>query len=190
MSKVMTVQEAIESMKGKVNDKGKLVPNRFSRKNFNTLMVALVNDVDFKTKVAKVKKGELDTVEDVMVTEEFRKWCKKLIEKAGVDKSESARVLTKDFVIDDMDGLYDFFVTAIFEYLSAGNTFDFIPTKEFKGSISLKDVPEKTTVADAFSPQDRSYLGTYKTTKKNHKELSVKSGCPSFLQDRVKVDKK
>ena len=113
MSKILTVQEALASMQAKTNEKGKKVINRFNKKNFTTLMTALANDLDFKAEVAKVKKGELDSVEEVMVTKEFRKWCKKLIEKAGVDKSESERVLSPDFEIDNMEGLYEFFATAL-----------------------------------------------------------------------------
>jgi hypothetical protein len=190
MAKIMTVQEALDSMSAKKNANGKIVINRFNKKNFNTLMLAMANDVNFKTEMAKVKKGELDSVEDVMVTKGFRQWCKTLIEKAGVDKSESVRVLDDEFVIPNMEGLYEFFASALYEYINAGNQFDFIPTKEFKGGIYIKNIDEKTTVADAHSPQDRSYLGTFETTKKKHKELGVKTGCPAFLQSRKRVDKK
>lgn len=190
MSKVLTVKEALATMQAKTNDNGKIVINRFNKKNFNTLMTALANDVDFTTQVAKVKKGELDSLENVMVTKEFRKWCKKLIEKMGVDKTESEKVLSADFVIPDMDGLYEFFATALYEYIAAGNQFDFLPKEDFKGSIYIKNVDEKVTVSDAFSPQDRTYLGTYETTKKKHKEIASKSSCPSFLVNRKKVAKK
>lgn len=189
MAKILTVEEALASMNAKTNANGKVIINRFNKKNFNKLMLAMANDVNFKAEMAKVKKGELDSVEDIMVTKGFRQWCKKLVEKAGVDKNESERVLTDEFVIPDMDGLYEFFATALYQYIDAGNQFDFIPTKEFKGSLYIKNVDEKVTVADAHSPQDRSYLGTYETTKKKHKELGVKSGCPSFLQSRKKVNK-
>lgn len=180
---ILTVSEALEMVKGDTQK-----PNRFSKKNFNILMTALANDVDFTAKVANVKKGELESVEDIMITKGFRKWCKKLVEKAGVDKSESERILTDAFVIDDMDGLYEFFATALYEYCKAGNRFSLLSTDDFKGSISIKNVPETTTVADAYSPKDRSYLGTYETTKGAHKELVVKTGCPDFLKNRKRVE--
>ena len=63
----------------------------------------MANDVEFKARVAKVQKGELVDIEEIMVTSEFRKWCKKLLEKAGYDKAESAKVLTSEFLIDSMD---------------------------------------------------------------------------------------
>lgn len=185
--KILTVQEAIESMKAKENSKGQKVINRFSKKNFNTLMVAMMNDTEFTANVAKTKGVELDSVEKVMVTKGFREWCKKLVEKAGVDKSESARVLTSDFQIDNVDGLYEFFTAAIQTYMDAGNKYDFLPTEEFKGSIFIKDVDEKETVAESKNVQTGESLGVFKTNKKKHKELAVKSGCPSFLKTRTRV---
>lgn len=187
MAKVMSVQEALDSMKGKVNESGKRTINRFNKKNFTTLMVAMANDMDFTAKVAKVSKGELASVEDVMVTKEFRKWCKKLVEKAGIDKAESERVLSPDFVIDNMDGLYEFFATAVYEYINAGNQFDLLPTEDFKGGIYLKDVEESEKIAEAFDPKDHHSLGKFKTTKKKHKVLGVKSGCHSYLKSRIPV---
>ena len=67
MAKIMTVEEALNVMRAKANAKGKVTINRFNKKNFNTLMTALANDIEFKTQVAKVKKGELDSLEDIIV---------------------------------------------------------------------------------------------------------------------------
>ena len=188
MSKI-TVQEALASMKAKEGQNGKPVINRFNKKNFTTLMTAMANDPEFTARVVKVKNSEIDSIEEVMVTKGFREFCKKIVEKAGVDKRESAIVLTSSFEFSnsDLNGLYEFIADAIYEYMAAGNQFDFLPTEDFKGSISLKTVGEVTKTSEAFSPKDRSSLGFYKTTKKQHKELTVKSSCPSFLKSRVKV---
>lgn len=189
MGKIMTVEEALASMKAKEGKNGTMVINRFNKKNFTTLMTAMANDPEFTAKVVKVKNNEVDSVEDVMVSKGFREFCKKIVEKAGVDKRESEIILTSDFQFSnaDLNGLYEFFAEAMYKYMSAGNQFDFLPKEDFKGSISLKDVGEITKTAEAFNPKDRSSLGTYTTTKKAHKELTVKSGCPSFLKNRVKV---
>ena len=58
--------------------------------------------------------------------------------------------------------------------------------KELDGNRAV-GIDEVTKTAEAFSPKDRSSLGIYKTTKKAHKELAVKSSCPSFLKNRIKV---
>jgi hypothetical protein len=189
MSKFMTVEEALTSMKAKEGKNGNPVINRFNKKNFTTLMTAMANDPEFATKVVKVKNNEIESIEDVMVTKGFREFCKRIVEKAGVDKKESEIVLTSDFVFNtsDLNGLYEFFAEAVYKYMATGNQFDFLPKEDFKGSMSLKDVAEVTKTAEAFNPKDRSSLGTYKTTKKAHKELAVKSTCPSFLKNRIKV---
>ena len=189
MSKVMTVEEALASMEAKEGKNGNTVVNRFNKKNFNTLMTAMANDPEFTAKVVKVKNNEISDVEDVMVTKGFREFCKRIVEKAGMDKKESEIVLTSDFTFSnsDLNGIYEFFAEAVYTYMAAGNQFDFLPKEDFKGSISLKNVGEVTKTAEAFNPKDRSSLGTYQTTKKAHKELTVKSSCPVFLKNRVKV---
>lgn len=188
MAKVMTVEEALASMQAKTNAKGEKVLNRFNKRNFNSLMVALANDVDFTTKVAKVKKGSDDVeLEDIMVTKEFRKWCKKLVEQMGVDSSESSKILTADFEITNMDGIYEFFTTALYMYMDAGNRFDLPQKEDFKGGFYLKEVAEVTKVQDTYNPADHSFLGTIEVTKKKHKEVKAKSSCPSYLTKKRKV---
>lgn len=188
---IMTVEEALASMESKEGKNGNVVVNRFNKKNFNTLMTAIANDPEFTTKVVKVKNNELVDVEDVMVTKGFREFCKRIVEKAGMDKKESDFILTSEFsfTTSDMNGLYEFFAEAVYKYMSAGNQFDFLPKEDFKGSVSLKNVGETTKTSEAFNPKDRSSLGIYKTTKKAHKELTTKSSCPVFLKSRVKVQK-
>lgn len=187
MAKILTVEEALQEIQSKTNEKGKEVINRFSKKNFNTLLLAMANDLEFKEKVAKVKGGELVDLEEVMVTKDFRKWCQKLVEKAGVDKAESARVLSPEFTIDNVDGLYEFFASAVFQYIDAGNQFDFLPTESFKGGIQRKKVDQKTKRSEAKNPHTGESLGTFEITNKAHKELKVKSSCPAFLKDKKRV---
>lgn len=186
-----SVKEVLDQIAAKEKN-GKVQLNRFNKKNFTILMTAMANDPSFKVEVAKTKNGELEGVDEVLVSKGFREFCKKIAEKSGVDKTESARILSDSFEFSqsDLQGLYEFFASAVYEYMNAGNRFDFLPTKDFKASISIKEVPETTKTQEAFSPQDRKPLGTYKTTKKAHKELSVKTGCPTFLKHREKVSNK
>lgn len=163
---------------------------RFNKKSFTRLMKAMANDTTFTQEVVKVKNGEISEVTEIMVSNEFRKFIQKVLEAAGIDKKESALALSEEFSINNVDGLYEFFATCLYKYLEAGNSFDLLPVKGFKGSIGLKQVPETTKTADAFSPKDRSYIGTFTTVKGAHAELTVKSGCPSYLKSRKKVDKK
>lgn len=187
MAEVMTVAEVLEEISAKRGDNGKLKLNRFNKKNFEKLMKAMLNDVDFTAKVAKVK-GDTFEIEEVAVSKEFRKFVKKLVEKAGVDKTESERIMTSEFTIDNVSGLYEFFASALYTFIESGNRWDFMPTADFKGSIAIKEVGKSSKTAAAKNPQTKEFLGNYETTKEAHKELAVKSGCPSYLKSRIKVD--
>lgn len=186
MSKIMTVAEAIESMTAKKNAKGNTVLNRFSKKNFNNLMVAIANDVEFTEKVAK-KTGETFELEDIMVTKEFRKWCRKLVEKAGVDAYESEVVMTDNFKIEDMTPLYDFFAAALYKYINAGNKFDLHTHEDFEGSIFLKDIEESKNTYSARNPLTGEALGNFERKTKKHRELRVKSSAPEWLSTKRKI---
>ena len=113
MAKVVSVKEVLEEMSASRKKDGKFNYNRFNKKNFEKLMKAMLNDPNFKTEVAHVKKGELDSVEEIEVSKNFRKFCQRIIEKSGVDKKESERILTDEFMFDNVSGLYEFFATAM-----------------------------------------------------------------------------
>lgn len=184
---IISVNEVLQEMSASKKENGTFSYNRFNKKNFEKLMKAMLNDPNFKTEVARAKNGELDSVEELEVSKEFRKFCKRIIEKAGVDKAESERILSEEFQFDNVSGLYEFFATALYLYIEKGNRFDFIPKKDFKGSIILKEVKKSSKTSAAHSPQTREYLGDFEVTKDAHKVLSVKSSCPGYLKSRKKV---
>lgn len=184
---IISVDEVLAEITATKKENGDWNYNRFNKKNFEKLMKAMINDADFKTQVAKVKKGELDSVEEIEVSKGFRKFVKKVVEKFGVDKTESEKILTSDFTIDNVEGLYEFFATAMYLYIEKGNRFDLIPKKDFKGSVALKKVKKSSKTSAAHSPQTREYLGDFEVTKEEHDVLVVKSSCPSYLKSRKKV---
>ena len=185
--KVLTVAEVLEEISAKPKKDGKVVINKFNKKKFEALMRAIINDSEYTTKCAVTKGGELIEVVDIAVSKGFRNFIKKIIESAGVDKAESERVLAKEFTVDSVDGLYEFFTTALYEYINAGNKFELMPKEDFKGSILLKQRPSSKKVAEAYHPTTRESLGTFETTKKPYKQLSIKSSCPAYLKSRKKV---
>lgn len=187
--KVVKVSEVLDEITAKKNDKGETIYNRFSKKMFNKLLKAMLNDAEFKTTVANVKKNNLESVDEIAVSQGFREFIRKVLEKVGIDAAESKVVLSNDFTFDDVDGLYEFFATAIYLFIEKGNRFDLLPKEDFKGSIYLMDVDETITISDAKSPQTHEPLGTFQITKKKHKKLGVKSSCPAYLKDRKQVNK-
>ena len=187
MANIVPVKEVLAEMTASDKENGKINYNRFNKKNFEKLMKAMLNDKDFSTQVAKVKKGELDTVEEIQVSQGFRKFCKKVLEKFGVDKKESEKILTEEFSFDNVEGLYEFFATAMYLYIKAGNRFDLIPKKDFKGSISMKHVKKSVKTIHARSPQTGDSLGDWEIEDEDHDILITKSSCPKYLKKRKKL---
>ena len=192
MKEIKTVAAVLESIRPNpaVKDNGKTNHNRFSKKAFNELLTAMVNDPDFTTDFSVSAKGELKSVEEIRVTEGFRKWLQKVVEIAGIDKAESAVVLSKDFVIPNMDGLYELFTTAMYEYMKNGSRFDMIPKKDFKASFAMNKKAPKTKTGTLLNPSTGEVLGTYSTDMAEHWEASVKSSCPNWMKKRMKTLKK
>ena len=176
----MTVKEVLEEIKSEGENKY----NRFSKKNFEKLMKAMVNDTEFEMKVAQVKGGELVDEIPVMVTKEFRKFLRHVVEKAGVDKKESEMVMDDSFTIDNVDGLYEFFTAALYNYIAAGNKFDMPKTKDFQGSLYMKKNPKATKIIKSRNPQTGEDLGTFEQTNEDYHSLAVSSPCPDWLKTR------
>lgn len=187
MAKVLTVNEVLEEIKAKENSRGTVVLNRFNKKKFEKLMKAMINDPEFATQVAVVKKGELETVEDIKVSASFRKFIQHVVEKAGVDKSESSKVLDSTFTVDKVEGMYEFFATAMYLYMEQGNKFDLLPKQDFKGSLYIKNNKPSKKVSKAYHPKTRDFLGEFETERDSHRSLGIKSACPSYLKKRKKV---
>lgn len=183
----MTVKEVLKTMQGKQNEKGDIIVNRFSKKNFNNLMKAMVNDPEFIVKVPVVKNGEISELKEIMVSNEFRNCIKKILEKAGVDKKESMMVLDPSFTFENLDGLYEFFATAVYEYMSAGNKFDFIPREDFKGSITIKKKGKSKKTSKARNPRTGESLGEFEYTTEPYNILVSSSPCPEYLKTRKKI---
>lgn len=161
---------------------------RFSKRNFNDLMMALMNDTEFAAEVAVVKNKELADIQKIFVAKEFRKFLKKVLMKAGMDQSDASAVMDPSFEIDFTDGLYEFFATAIYEYVDAHNKFTLLPREDFDGgSIALKTVAEKSTTSRCRNPKTQEDLGLWERTTRKHKVLTVSSPAPAYLKTRRRV---
>jgi hypothetical protein len=178
--KILTVEEALSV----INKKEGYV--RFNKQNFEMLTLALLNDNNFTSKVAKYRKGKL-TVEEIMPTKKFRQWCKKLLESTGMDSKDADIVMSDNFKIDNVEGLYEFFTSAIYEYIKTGNRFDFPNKEDFNGGIYLKKVKGSKKKCKEYNPKNRELLGTYLIEKEDYNKLCTKSTCPKYLKKRKKI---
>ena len=186
---VQTVAEVLNEIAAPVKENGEKQLKKFNKKTFNKLMTAIANDIDFTTEVVTSSKGEIKSKEQLKVTEGFRKWVQKVVEAAGIDPKESAFVLSDDFKIKDTDGLYEFFAAVVWEFLDSGNRFNLLDKEDFNGSLYLKEQKESSVLKkDVKHPISGEVLGDFITTTKAHKTLGVKSTCPKWLKDRIKVE--
>lgn len=160
--------------------------NRFNKKKFNEHMLNLFNDPNFKFEISKFSHDGVKLVE-IMPSKEFRSWCRKLLIQTGMDKDEAGKVLKEDFKMDTANGLYDFFVAAMYTYMEEGNKFDLLSKNDFKGSVYLSKVPKTKKKSKYYSPKDRSYVGEFETETEPFVKLKASSECPKYLKKRKKV---
>jgi len=181
-----TVNDVLTAIAAKLDDKGKRKLNRFNRTSSERLLNAAASDPNFSSEVAIIKKGEFAGYKEIACGQEFRKWMRRLVERAGIDANESSVVEDPNFQVGNIGWMYDFFAEVLWLYLE-GNKFDLPKKEDFAATIALKEVDETVKVSEVKSPSDGKVIGTFETTKKAHKVLSVKSSCPKYLTNRRQV---
>jgi len=180
-----TVNEVLTAIAAKINEDGKKKLNQFSRSNFDRLINAAASDPEFTSQVAIIKKGEFAGYKDIACGKDFRKWLRSVVERAGIDRSESGVVEASDFPIGDMSWMYDMFAEVLWLYLE-GNKFSLPKKEDFDATLAIKDVEETVKTGEVRKPGG-DVIGTFETTKKSHKVLVAKSKCPKYLVDRREV---
>ncbi len=159
---------------------------RFSKATFGKLLTAIANEPGFKAQVAEIKDGEFAGYADVAVGEKFRAWVRKVVEKAGVDTTESAVVLSNGFAIPNCEWMYDFFAEAMYQYMANGGTFNLPKKEDFNASLKIAEIPASEAVKEVKRPGGES-LGNFIVKDKPYKKLVASSGIPKYLRERIKV---
>lgn len=173
-----TFQEVFDEIKANVSVSKKGNPVKsFSRTDFDKLAKAFLNEVGYEAEVSGTKDGKLAT-EKIFPVKQFRSMIGAILKEFGVDKAERDAKL-ETFEIKNVDGLYEVCSELIYKYMEAGKKFDFISKSDFKGSLTLKDVPKMTgTYRDIKTKEELSI------TKEAHKLLERKSKCPQHLKNK------
>lgn len=184
--KKMSLDEVKELITPTPNKNGNIHPNRFSKKNFELFVLAVLNDPDYVVKIGKHKNNEIAETE-IYITKQFRKWLVGVLASFGVDSNEAKTLLTDEYQFTNVKGFYDLMAAIIYDYMEIGNKFDFHTKKDFNGSISIREMEENTKVYNPRNPRTNEKMGQYETKRKKHKELSVKSSCPKWLQEKRKL---
>lgn len=188
MAKI-TVEDVLAEMTAGTKEDGSIINKSFNKKNFTKLLKAMMNDPELKTQVANVKNGELVSVDEISVGEGFRKWVRKVVEKAGVDHNDAEVVMNDAFEFDSAEGIYEFIATAIWLYIERGNMFQLMPKENLSNvSFGIKKVPKKVKQQESRNPITGESLGMFEHTYDEHLELVVKNGgCPKWMKKRKKL---
>lgn len=176
-------QDVFNEVKSEIkkNKKSGKSVKSFSKSAFDKLAKALINEPGYVINSVAVKNGKVEDRE-IKPVEKFRSGLKLILQDFGVDKQEAARVLDSSYEIRSVEGFYELVSELLYTYVDAGKKFDFIPRKDFIGSLSLREVEEMTT--EHKNIQDPTQV--FKVKKGKHKQLEKKSKAPRWLKTRLK----
>lgn len=174
-----TFAETFNDIRANISNTKSGAPIRtFSRADFDRLATAFLNEVDYKVDVAKVKAGEL-SLTPVHPVQEFRKSLRTILLDFGVDKQDAERIMTADYEITKVDGLYEICSELVYQY-AALKKFDFLPRETFNGSLTVKEVGESVSTHKHIQTKEE-----YKVKKKPHQVLERKSKTPTWLKEKM-----
>lgn len=184
----MSVKTILESMTSRT-DEGLIIKRPFNKSNFNKLIAEMLSDPDHVIQVPNIKGDAIESYREVIVSKDFRKFLKTMLERVGVDKGESVAVLDSAFGVTEKDvvWMYDFISAALTEYMSTGAGFEFVPRDDLVGTIRIKPVAAATRVREVIKPSTRESMGLHQFDTQDHREYSVKSSCPKLLKSCKKI---
>lgn len=151
----------------------------FSKKDFESLFTAFLNEVGYETQIVAVKGGDKVT-ESVKPVDEFRKVFYNTLVDFGVDKQEAERILTGEYQFKKVPGAYAFTSEILEQYL-INKDFTFLPKEDFAAKLSIVDVVEQTK---EFRVPDSDKKVT--KTIGAHRKLKSKSSAPKWLKAEIK----
>lgn len=176
--------EAIEAIKaGTVNEKGEKKALTFNREAFEDVVTSLINTPEYEVETAS-KDAESETGYKVTTTKpvaELRKSLEQFLIDAGVDKAEAAhQAATAE--IKKLNGIYEIFSEALYQYLKAGKKFNFVTKTDFQGSLELQENEE--TVKEYTNMQSPT-KDKFKKREGKHSKVKASSKVPQWLAQRI-----
>lgn len=172
-------KETFETITEQVKEKGK----GFSKKDFNILMEAYINDPEFIVEDAKVM-GDDYLVTRKKPVKEFRKMLGSMLKELGVDSSEVNNFID-NYEFKKVDPLYDFINNFIYYYIKTGRKYKLFEKEDITASIKLKQRGKvtKTNKKGQIVEQDDYYaLGQESPCPKWKKKIKDDQGkvCKAF----------
>lgn len=178
MAKTFTEKMADLAANVKLSAKGKEKKN-FSRKDYDELFTAFLNENDYETETVTVKGDELvrTTVKPVA---EFRKVFYNTLIDFGVDKQEAAKILDGSYQFAKTPGAYEFTSEVMENYLKH-KKFNFLPKEDLVASIVLDEVDEEEKEFRKPGTDEKS-----KKRIKKHRKIKAKSTAPKWAKIDIK----
>lgn len=169
------LNEIVSGVSGKTKG-GKMKPT-FSRKMFADVLTAMVNDSDYELETVQLKDGKPAFTKTKPV-EDFRtKLITPILEKAEMDKADIEKFVDSyEFNSKQLDPMYDVFTSAMYEYMKAGKSFRMPTRKDFKASISIRNVEP--------SIYENAARGI-KVQREAYESLVKKSSCPDWKKTLI-----
>lgn len=162
----------------KASSKDGTIRKSFSRKFYNDVAEAVMNDPEYEFEQVKVKGGE----PIVIKTNPSRAFREKILGPVmstfNVDADDAKKFINDyQFTQAQANTIYDLMAAVNWEYMNTGKILRFPAKPDFVGAMYLKDVPDTK----------KTNAKTHKTTlNKAHKVLVKKSVTPPWLKVKSK----
>lgn len=169
------LDEIVATAKSKSKD-GEL-KTTFSRRMYNDVVNAMVNDPDYTFNTIQTKNGKVEEVASTPVKEFREKMLTPILNEVRMDAEDQKKFIENyEFTKGQTDAIYDVATASMEEYMALGKTFRFPSTKDFTAAISVRNMPESVYT----NPKTGN-----KTKRKAHRALVKKSSCPNWLKEKM-----
>lgn len=154
----------------------------FSKKDFNILMEAYINDTEFVADADHTMKkvdGEKVLVRNsIKPVKAFRGMLIEMLSELGMDKAE-AESMAMNYKFKKVDAMYDFMNNFIYEYMKTGRKYKLTEKEMMVSSIYIKEKEAQTQKTFKKDP-DTGKETTKVTEKEAYWSLGQKSSCPDW----------
>lgn len=169
------LDEIVSTAKSKSKD-GKM-KGTFSRRMYNEVVNAMVNDPDYTFTTVQLKGGKPEEFVMTPVKDFREKLLTPILNEVRMDSEDQKKFIEGyEFTKGQTEAFYDIATASMEEYMNLGKTFRFPSTKDFSAAISVRNMPE--------SVYTNNRTGN-KTKRKAHRALVKKSSCPSWLKEKM-----
>ena len=169
------LNEIVEEAKS--SSKDGTVKSSFSRKFYNDVACAVLNDPDYEFDEIRIRNGKPTKITSTPSREFRERIIAPILSTMDVDNDDIKKfVQDYEFTQAQAATIYDLASAINWEYMNTGKILR-LPSKEtFVGSINLKDIDE--------SIYENKKTGV-KTKRKAHKALLKRSTTPSWCKERL-----